>query len=325
MPFSSSGLLWSKEDLIPAVLATQPPEAASKKPEILMYRHIRLLAFSVLVGSLVAQTPQPSPRQATSSTPTASKESRDPLLDLPPLPKERVTLLGGILSQLDPVRDQLIVHAFGGKKMRLDFDPRTRFFYNGTPVSQNELKTGQRVYVDTMLNGHKVFAKSVWIETAPAQGEVQGQVVSYEPQENTLVVRDELSAQPAQFHISPSTTITEGKETGSASDLTPGSLVSLTFNPDQSGRVLQHISLLAKPGAAFSFFGNITFIDLAQRVLAIDNQTDSKTYQISVAGLPENLLRTLHEGTTVGVSAVFDGGHYVARTIEPAANDSAVR
>jgi hypothetical protein len=287
-----------------------------------MYRYLRLLALPVLLGTLAAQTQpeQSNPSQAPASPSAAAiKENRDPLLDLPPLPKARVTLLGGTLTQMDPVQDRLTVQVFGGKKTRVDFDPRTHFFFNGSPVNQDQLKAGQRVYVDTMLNGDKVFAKSVWIETAPAEGDAQGQVVSYEPQDNTLVVRDELSSQPAQFRLSPSTTISQGKETGAASDLTPGSLVSLTFSRDQSGRVLQHISLLAKPGATFSFFGNITFIDLAQRVLAIDNQTDSKTYQISVAGLPDNLLRTLHEGTTVGISAVFDGGHYIARTIEPAA------
>lgn len=289
-----------------------------------MRSYIRLLAFALLAGTLMAQS-QPgssAPDQNPARSAAATKENRDPLLDLPPLPKTRVTLLGGTLTQLDPVRDQLVVHAFGGHKTRIDFDPRTHFFFNGTPVGQNDLKAGQRVYVDTMLNGDKVFAKSVWIETAPAQGDAQGQVVSYQPEENTLVVRDELSSLPAQFHLSPATTITQGEEKVPAADLTPGALVSLTFSRDQGQRVLQNISLLARPGATFSFFGNVTFVDLARHVIAIDNQTDNKSYQISVAGLPDTLLRTVHEGATVGISAVFDGGQYVARTIEPVARAS---
>jgi hypothetical protein len=283
-----------------------------------MFRPTRLLTLPFLMGTLIAQTAPTTQTPAPSAA--ARKEAADPLLDLPPLPESRVTLLGGTLAQLDPVRDRLIVQPFGekkNKKMQVSFDSRTRLFFNGAPVRQDELKAGQRVYVDTMLNGDKVFAKTIWIETAPAEGDAQGQVVSHEG--NNLVVRDELSSQPAEFHLSPSTVISQGKETATAADLTPGSLVSLTFSRQPGARVLQHISLLARPGATFSFFGKVTFIDLSQHLLAIDNQTDNKSYQISVAGLPDNLLRTLHEGTTVGVSAVFDGGRYVARTIEPAA------
>jgi len=70
----------------------------------------------------------------------------------------------------------------------------------------------------------------------------------------------------------------------------------------------------------FSFFGRITFLDLSRHIVAVNNRNDEKTYEISVSGVPDSILRSLHEGTEVGVSAVFDGNHYLARTIAPAAD-----
>ena len=57
-------------------------------------------------------------------------------------------------------------------------------------------------------------------------------------------------------------------------------------------------------------------IDLSRRLIAIANQPDSKTYDIYLEALPSSVLRDVRQGSEVGISAVFDGSRYVARSIE---------
>jgi hypothetical protein len=239
-------------------------------------------------------------------------------LDLPPLPKKKVSLIGGTVAKLDPIQNQLTVQTFGGKqKMRLGFDVRTRFFRDGQASNQRELKPGQRVYVDTQLEGTRIFAKTIWIETQAPVGDARGQVMSYDRGAGTLTLRDELSAEPSKFHLDPSAVVRQDKETRSVADLKPGSLVSLTFGSQGRERSeVREINILAQPGSSFSFFGKITFIDLSRRLIAIANDPDSKTYDIYLEALPSSVLRDVHQGSEVGISAVFDGSHYVARSIE---------
>src|SRR5439155_3638615 len=198
----------------------------------------RLLQLSVLLalGACMNAQSQPAPVPSTSeaaaktSSTTAAPAAHDPLLDLPPLPKNKVSLIGGTVAKLDPIQNQVTVQTFGGKqKMRLGFDVRTRFFRDGQASNQRELKPGQRVYVDTQLEGTRIFAKTIWIETQSPVGDARGQVMSYDSGVGTLTLRDELSAQPAKFHLAPNTVVRQDKETRSVADLRPGSLVSLTF------------------------------------------------------------------------------------------------
>jgi len=79
---------------------------------------------------------------------------------------------------------------------------------------------------------------------------------------------------------------------------------------------VREINILAQPGSSFSFFGKITYIDLSRRLIAIANDPDSKTYDIYLEALPTSVLRDVHQGSEVGISAVFDGSRYVARSIE---------
>ena len=141
--------------------------------------------------------------------------------------------------------------------------------------------------------------------------------MSYDPGAGTLTLRDELSAEPTKFHVDPSTIVRQDKETRSVADLKSGSLVSLTFGPQgrEQGAV-REINVLAQPGSSFSFFGKITYIDLSRRLIAIANQPDSKTYDIYLEALPSSVLRDVRQGSEVGISAVFDGSRYVARSIE---------
>jgi len=198
----------------------------------------RLLQLSMLLalGACMNAQSQPAPVPSNSNEPaktsstTAAPAEHDPLLDLPPLPKKKVSLIGGTVAKLDPIQNQVTVQTFGGKqKMRLGFDVRTRFFRDGQASNQRELKAGQRVYVDTQLEGTRIFAKTIWIETQAPVGDARGQVISYDRGAGTLTLRDELSAEPSKFHLDPTTVVRQDKETRSVADLKPGSLVSITF------------------------------------------------------------------------------------------------
>src|SRR5205085_9972973 len=84
----------------------------------------------------------------------------DPLLDVPPLPKGKVTLVGGNVLKIDPIRNRLQVQPFGAKdKMKISFDERTRVFRDGRETTQASIRKGDRVYLDTMLVGPQVFAR----------------------------------------------------------------------------------------------------------------------------------------------------------------------
>ncbi|HZQ68633.1 MAG TPA: hypothetical protein VFA68_08950 [Terriglobales bacterium] len=286
---------------------------------------LRISAAVVLAGALYAQTQpgaQPAdPKPESPASPTVTKpatgQEHDPLFDLPPVPNKKVSLIGGTIVKLDPVLSRLTVQPFGAqKKMGVSFDPRTQVFQDGQPVHDLNLKAGQRVYLDTMLDGSSIFAKRIWIQTAPATGSGRGQVMAYDAGSGELTLRDELSARPAKFHLDAATVVRSQNQKVSAADLTPGSLVTLNFGPQQGKfDTVREVEILAKPGATFSFFGRVTYVDLSRRMIAVDNRPDNKNYEIYLETIPRGDMRKLHEGSIVGVTAVFDGKNYVAREI----------
>jgi len=287
-----------------------------------------LLAASALVAGqsqsnfATPTTPSTTPNSTSTSTPT-QPQAYDPLLDPPPLPHRNATLIGGSITYLDPVRNQITLRPFGdGHKMHIAFDTRTQIVEDGKTVNQSALQTGQRVYIDTILNGSTVFAKGVQIDSKGAGGSGRGQILDYDSSTGTLSLRDELSNQPASFKVSPNVAVKSGNETRTIADLVPGALVSLTFATQQNHPVVQQVDLLAKPGSSFTFYGKITYVDLSQKTVALDNQNDDKNYQIHLTSIPQSMLRNLHEGTIVQISAIFDGSQYVARNLSFPGNTS---
>jgi len=268
---------------------------------------------------------------AANSAPTASanpntaanREDHDPLLDLPPLPNNRITLMGGIVISADEVMNRMTFRPFGTKqKLQVDFDTRTHFYLDGKPITEREIKPGQRIYLDTMLNGQKVFAKTIWIRSTADSGLGRGQVISFDPQRKTLTVQDELSNQPIKLNLTPATVVRKGNQTGSEADLVEGALVNLDFGAQKD---LRTITVVATPGTVFTFAGRVTYVDLSQKLISIDNKTDGKRYDISMEAIAPSVLREVHEGDDVGVAAVFDGSGYSARSINIAAANSAQR
>lgn len=237
--------------------------------------------------------------------------------DLPALsPKEKTSLIGGTVDKLDRVRDQIVIHTFGGGKMRISFDPRTHFYLGSGEGSPYDLKPGERVYVDTMLDGDAVFARNIRVKGVSAAGESQGTVISYRYDKGELLIRDALSPRVLKIRISPQTRVTRGDEPGSASQLEEGALVSLKFGPQQNGAdVASEVSILALPGSSFTFAGEVTAVNLRLGIIVITSSTDHKTYEIYVdpSLLPAD--DSLREASDVTVLARFDGSRYVARNL----------
>lgn len=279
--------------------------------------NVALTALLAIPGWAQTQ-PSVSPRNenapATAPTRAATHENRDPLLDLPELPHNPATLIGGTIVHLNEVMNTMVIQPFGGKqRMKIAYDTRTHFYQDTKPVSYRDIHQGQRIYFDSMLNGSTVFAKTIWIRNTVESGSGRGQIVEFDPNRKLVTVRDELSNQPVRMRLTSTTVIRRGNGSATAADLTPGTLVSLDFGPLQE---LREITLLAKPGTTFIFQGPITYLDVSRKMIAVNNRTDRTTYDISIEAIAPSIIRQLHQGQNVNVSAIFEGSRYAARNIE---------
>jgi hypothetical protein len=300
---------------------------------------VKLAFGSVLLSSLAwAQAPsQPPVSEATSSValagenglkavrPTAAdaRTDIDPDMivdpaslvpDLPPIPGKKTTLIGGTVEHLDRVRDQVTVRVFGGGRMKILFDPRTKVYRGSTEAKIADLRQGDRIYLDTLLDGDTVFARSIRLKTTvQAVGESQGVVLKYGSQHDELTIRDVLSPTPIHVHLSSSTRFLQGGQAVSANVLSEGCLVAVSFGSEGAGHdVAQEITILAMPGSQYTFAGQIVHLDLRTGLVVIKSSTDQKTYDVyldpSVA--PND---NLHAGAVITVITNFDGSRYTAR------------
>jgi Domain of unknown function (DUF5666) len=237
------------------------------------------------------------------------------LPDLPSLPPAKASLVGGTVQKLDRVRDQITVQVFGGGKMKIFFDTRTHIYEGSRQASTSDLHLGDRVYVDTILDGSTVFAKTIRLKTTASAGESQGIVVSYRVDKNELVLRDVLSPRPLKIRLTPQTSIVYGDPSASKSELVPGTLVAVKFGPQQDGSDLaREVSVLAVPGASFAFAGRVTGLDLRLGLLTLTSVTDNRTYEIyfDPSVITDDNLRQANDVT---VLTRFDGSRYVARSV----------
>jgi hypothetical protein len=307
-----------------------------------MNRSLAKFAFGVLfLGTLVlcnlahAQAPsQPAASAMVSpeaesnikplppTTPDISADAdivADPaslLPDLPPVPPAKATLVGGTIEKLDRVRDQITVSVFGGGRMKVLIDPRTRILLAGkTTASISDLRQGQRVYVDTILDGNTVFARSIRLKASATVGESQGTVLRYRPDRGELTVRDSISPSPLRVRLNTSTRFTQGDRVVQSSTLTTGSLVAVKFSSEGNGHeIAREISILALPGTRYTFAGQVVHVDLRTGLLVINSSTDHKTYEVYLdpsLSPDENL----HTGAVVTVITNFEGSRYVARAL----------
>jgi hypothetical protein len=100
------------------------------------------------------------------------------------------------------------------------------------------------------------------------------------------------------------------------SDLVRGALILVSFQSNKEGRgVADKIEVLAIPGAAFVFTGEISALDLHSGNLVLIDPIDDKEYQVSFDSVRLQASKSLHIGDHIMVSAHFDGTRYVASTI----------
>ena len=278
-------------------------------------------ASSAATSAMVSSSPDSSIKPSPAATPDPSPDTDivvDPaslLPDPPGLPKAKATLIGGTVERLDRVRDQLTVRVFGGGRMNILFDPRTHVYNGQTPATLADLNVGERIYLDTILDGNTVFARSIRLRNVQAVGESQGVVLKFRSDRGELTVRDAISPTPVRVRLSSSTRFVQGGRTVPASALLEGSLVAMKFNAAGDGHeVASEISILALPGTRYTFSGQVLHIDLRTGLLVLYSSTDHKTYEIQLdpSSAPDDNLQV---GSVVTVITSFEGSRYVARNV----------
>lgn len=287
---------------------------------------------SLLLASLTYAQAAPSDAPASSAvshpsaevqpvTPVANDTTEvesiaDPaslLPGMPALPRGKATLIGGTIQRLDRVRDQITLGVYGGGKMKILFDPRTRIYSGTAEARASDLKVGQRVSLDTMLDGTTIFARTIRLKASASQGETQGVVVNSSASE--LTIRDAISPTPVKVRLNSSTKVMDGDRVVAPSELLADTLVAVKFNSEADGHdVAREISILALPGSHYTFQGQIVGLDLSKGMLVMNSTTDRKTYEIYLdPATPPDV--NLHVGAVVTVDANFEGSRYVARNL----------
>lgn len=286
-----------------------------------------LATLVILTGVSVAQlvsSAEPKSALVPSDPPTTRLEvSSNNFPDLPAMPQGKSTVIGGVLREVDNVRDQLTLNVFGGKAMKVLFDERTQFYRDGKITSLRDLHAGDHVSVETMLDGTAIFARSIHMLSLMPEGECRGQVLRYDRRAGELVVRDLLSPDPVRVHVSSGTRIVREGQESSSGELTAGMLIAIRFQTDRAGHnMADKISVLATPGGAFVFSGRVSFLDLRSGLLVLIDARDGKRYEISFDPSSFVVNRDVREGTDVTVTASFDGSRYSATnlTVKPPAN-----
>jgi hypothetical protein len=286
----------------------------------------------VLVGLSFGQiTPAESVVSAPSASLSAPEEAAQPsvadsdnaldpaslLPDLPSIAAGKSTLVGGTIERLDRVQDRLTVRVFGGDSMKILFDTRTGIYRDGDKVTASDLRQGDRVYVDTILDGNAIFARNIRLKGSPSVGESQGVIVSFHPEKGDLLIRDAISPHPFKVRVTSSTRLTKDGRATNSTALTAGTLVAVRFSASQKGTgIASEVSLLASNGASFTFGGQVTFLDLHNGLLVLMSSTDHKSYEIYLDPSQVRVDDSLRAGVDVTILTRFDGSHYVARRVD---------
>jgi len=290
-----------------------------------MKRHsVLFLLLAVPILCLAQAEPQqpsaPAQQPSAQSQPNAdanpAADPNDPLFGVPPIPKGRVSLVGGTVTKIDRVREKVSVKIFGGGgKMDFKWDERTHIFRDGVETTERGIQKGDRVYVDSMRDGSYLFARNIRVVTKLEPTDARGQLLSYNPATGMIELRDNLSGRPVWFRVTDKTMYKSREGSASRLDLVPGSLLAVHFVPGKEHRgVAREVSVIAKPGSSFQFAGKVTNLDMRSGLLSMANQTDNKTYDIGFdTSLP--VASKLQVGSVVTVNADFTGHGYRARDI----------
>jgi len=228
------------------------------------------------------------------------------------MPGGKIGLVRGVVKRLDPIHDQLLIHVFGGRDIRIAFDARTLLLTETARMPLTSIPVGSVVSVDTVIDHGKLFARSVRTGTSHAV-ELNGQVVRYDAAKSQLTLRDPASPESVSLRITPSTQVVNRGQPASAQDLSPGMLVRVQFSA--ALKAANQVEILAERGSSFVFEGRIVALDLRSRVLALSNDSDQSIRQLAIGSLDDATLRLLREGADVSIQAEFDGDRYNVRTV----------
>ena len=282
------------------------------------------VALVMLGGVATAQMSGPDAKSQVTGPQSAlmSRSASVDLSALPPAPRGKSTILGGEIRNVDPVRDELTLKVFGQRPVKILFDERTQVYCDGKKIALRDLPSANHASVQTVLDGTNVYALSVHILSRSPEGEYQGRVLSYNPGTGELTISSVTIGEPVKLLVPENTPIDRVGQPAFASlhpgssDLVRGALISVKFEPDKKGQgVASQVSILATPGSAFVFSGDLSSLDMHTGLLVLVDPTDDKSYQIFFdrAILPAS--RNLHEGDHVRVTASFDGTRYVASAL----------
>jgi hypothetical protein len=245
-----------------------------------------------------------------------SPASADPLLEPKELPKTDMSLIGGIASKIDLIRNRVEVKPFGGgKTLDVRFDDRSHIYRDGRETTVMGIHQGDRIYLDTMLLDGHVFAKNVRVATTTEAAEARGQLTGAYPERNEYTMTDSLTGQSVRFGVTPRTALQDRGQPITAASLKPGSLVDVMFLPGQKGGTARQVLVLAVPGQNFIFSGRVTNVDISTGTLSLDNQTDDKNYTIQFNLATVEDREHLTVGAEITTTATFDGQTYRATTV----------
>jgi hypothetical protein len=312
------------------VSVTQMP---AKKLFSRTYFMNRLFAIAALYGMTIAtqgaalaqsvQGAEPAESEITGQQPVLKGTSPSGNLPaLPPPPRGKSTIMGGEIRTIDPVRDELTLNILGGRPVKILFDERTQVYRDGKKIPLRDLSPVAHASVQTLLDGTDVYALSIHMLSQSPEGDYQGRVLGYNPGTSELTLSSASSHEPIKLLVTSGTHVSRVGQAGftgtnaGAADLVRGALISVKFQPDIQGRgVARDISVLAIPGSAFVFIGNISSLDTHLGVLSLVDPHDEKEYQISFDSGRLPVSQTLHPGDHIIVTANFDGTRYVASAI----------
>jgi len=281
-------------------------------------------AAILFVGLTSAQLPTAS-AQSQIAVPQSTLKSANAVGDLstlPPVPRGKSTIMGGEIRSVDPVRDELTLKVFGQHPMKILFDERTQVFRDGNKITLRDLGPADHASVQTLLDGTAVYALSIHMLSQSPAGEFQGRVLNFNPDTRELEISSAMVREPIKLLVPANTPISRVGQPAftlaqpGSSDLAKGTLVSVQFESSKQGQgVANQISILATLGAEFTFYGNISALDLHSGVLVLVDPRDQMTYQISFEAGRLKASKSLHVGDHVTVAADFDGSRYVASAI----------
>ena len=274
-----------------------------------------------LHGSALAQL-QKMPGPPKTAIETETQVASESAAKLPPPPGGTSTIFGGSIRKVDPVLDQLQLDVYGERPMKILYDERTQVFLNGNKVPLRELKPTDHASVQTTLDGAKIFAVSIHILSKIPQGQYRGRVLRFDRGSGELSLDASPSPQPFRVLVPGTAKIQRTGQTAFASvgtgfeDLKQGSLVEVSFGAEGGKEgVASQVTVLAVPGSAFVFTGNIIALDMGAGFLTVQDPRDQNSYRIAFEPriIPNG--QQLRNGQRIRITASYDGTNYKASDI----------